>query len=553
MADEKRVRVSITGDASGLNKEFSRIQRDAREAFKNIGLDGILEHADKSFKKIQDRIKSVGEALKDAQKDAHAEFDKRYSRATNDFAKKRVRDDRNEYDQSQKDAWDKWQRLADYFKELLKKKEIDEEGNPLQPDDPDNPKKKLTLGERVAMRSVAGGKFNPSGGIHEAVAGEGGIAEALGLGTAGAFIAGAVATALVAVIAKAGQEALKDIRVEGRVAAKFRTGVGFADTAYDGRNPTELKEFILQQAKSRTSAQDIEEISKRRLDLRYSKGLEDDELQRFDPYRQQGAQESGRLIVDILRRSENRGILGVSGDDFTLLPQKIDQVANILSFQKSNGEKVDSSTALALVMAGSKIGGRFADDRASEAFGRIDSNIKNPGNPGLKAFIFEELRKMNPKASFTDLLAKQENGASAENLRAILPDIAKMPQGEMRRMFLHQFTNNWQDAIRLDRKGSLQEMLSALNESPISDKEAQKRFGEAHILAKQNVDGFTTFGAKVQEYMTDFGHSFMDPINETLKGGIPVYIPNVGFITLPSNDTSGSAKIKANSVKKGKK
>lgn len=521
MAEEKRIRVSISGDASSLSKEFKRIQSDAKQAFSDIGLDKVLDKADKDFAKIADRIKAVNQILKDHKRDTDSEFTERSKHATNAFSNKRINEDKRDSDQVQEEAWQKWQRLADYFKEALKSRKIDSEGNPIgPPEDPDdpNPKKKLTLGQRVLLRSIQGGRFNPGGGVQEGVAGEGGLAEAAGLGTAGVLIASAISAALVAVIAKAGQIALKDLRVENRLEAKFRGGAALGQSSFDGLSPTDLKEYILDQARSRTSSKNIEQISKQRLDLKYGYGLDDGSTQRFDQFRQQGSAEGSRLIADILSRSEKGGILGISKTDFTLLPQKIEQVANLMSIQKANGEKVDSNTALNLISAGTKIGGRFGDDRASEAFGRIDSSIKNPGSAGMKAFIFEELRKANPHASYTDLLAMQENGASKDNLRAILPDIARVPKGEYRRMMLHQLTGNWQDAKRLDQAGSLEEMLSSLNNKPLSNADVAKRFGGQHEQAKALIDGFSSIGAKFSEALTDFGHTYMDPLSDLLAG-----------------------------------
>ena len=325
MADsEKRVRVSITGDASPLNKEFKRVQSDAKEAFSDLGLDKVLDKADKDFAKITDRIKSINQVLKDHKKDTDTEFTNRIKSAPNAFAARRISEDKQDAEKIQEEAWYKWQKLADYFKDLLKDKKIDQEGNIIPPpEDPEQPKK-LTLGQRVALRSIQGGRFNAAGGVQEAVAGEGGLAEAIGItGVAGLAIASAISAALVAVIAKAGQQALKDLRVENRLEGKFRGGNLLGKEQYDGLNQTELKEYILDQAKSRTSSENIEQISKQRLNLKYGYGLDDGSIQRFDQFRQQGSTEGSRLISDILSRSEKGGILGVSKTDFTLLPQKI--------------------------------------------------------------------------------------------------------------------------------------------------------------------------------------------------------------------------------------
>ncbi len=567
-ADEKRVRVSITGDASGLNKEFERVQKDAKKAFSDIGLDGILQKADSEFANINKRIAEVGKALKDKKAEADKYFDERASKATNDFSKSRVSKDRGEYEDKQEEAWDKWTKLADYLKDQIKKGKIDSNGNIIPPkppsdEDEDDPKK-LSLAQRVTLRSIQGGRLNLSGGAQEAVAGEGGLAQSAGLGIGGTLIAGAVFAGLAALFAKSLQLGLQSVKDENKLSAKFDIDRGnFATDSYDGLSSNELKQYILSQANSRTSATDIQNISKKRLDLKFGYGLEDNDVQGFDRFRQQDSRgtEGSRLIADILLRSERRGILGVSGSDFTLLPQKIEQVANIMTLQKSNGESVDSNSAIGLIMAGTKIGGRFGDDRAGEAFGRIDSNIKNPGNPGMKAFIFEQLRRANPKGNYTDILADMENGASSHNLNAILPSISRMPQGEMRRMMLHQFTGNWQDARRLDGAGNLDEMLKSLKEHPISDLEAEKKYGETKSRAQGNIDFVTSIGSKIESGLTNFGNAFVKPINDVVSGrstvggammNSPAYNPMLSPLN-PLSPTSPTMMpiIFLNSLKKG--
>ena len=141
-----------------------------------------------------------------------------------------------------------------------------------------------------------------------------------------------------------------------------------------------------------------------------------------------------------------------------------------------SGEKADSLSAVNFMSAGMRIGGRFGDDRAAEVYGRMNESIRNPSNPGMKAFIFEMLKRSNPGASFTDIQGMMENGATGDNLRAILPSISKMPQGEMRRMVLYRLTKNMQDAIRLDSAGSLDAMIKESNNKGVSSEEAQKRY-----------------------------------------------------------------------------
>ena len=496
-AAEKQIRVNITGDASGLNNEFSRVQKDAKAAFSDLGLDKVLSNAEKNFTNIQDRIKAISQALRDHKKDTDTEFTNRTKSATTTHEVNRLSEDKQDADQLQSDAWLKWQKLADAWKEDLKNKGANDRLSEAPGGDVSGSGAggKSTIGNRVAMRAIQGGRFNPGGAVQEAVGGEGGLAEMAGLGLMATSIALAISAALVAVIAKAGQLALADLKVENRLRAKFDSGVNLGKEAYDGISPTELKEFILSQAKSRGTATGIEDISKQRIDLKYAYGLDEGDTQKFDQFRQQGATEGSRLIADILVRSEKGGILGITKNDFTLLPQKIEQIAGIMSIQKSSGEKVDGETALNLISAGTKIGGRFGDDRASAAFGDINQNIRNPGSDGMKAFIFSALRKAHPDASIPDLLAMQENGANKENLQAILPQINAIQDGTFKKYVTHWLAGNWQSGNRLATGQAIPTLLSSLNNKPISDEEAAKRFSGTHDRAENLITGFSDLGA----------------------------------------------------------
>jgi len=516
---EKRVRVAITGDASGLNKEFKRVQTDAKEAFKDIGLDKALDNAEKQFAKIGDRIKAVNQILKDHKKDSDTEFDSRTKHATTRHDVNRVKEDKIDADNLQNEAWIKWQKLADYFTQSIKDKRIDEQGNPmLQPNPEDDNNGRPGLGHRAIMRTIAGGRLNLAGGAHEVVAGEGGLAESAGLGAMGIAITSALTIAIAAAIGKSLQLGLQQYRTENTIAGKFdidRNTFGTGENEL-GLSNNEYKQFIFQQAKSRMSATDIQEISKNRLTLEKARGLDDTDVSRLDQFRQQGGQETGRVIVDILSRAEKGGILGITKTDFTLLPQKIEQVANIMSMQKANSGTVDTEAALNLISAGTKIGGRFATDQASEAFGRIDASIKNPSSPGARAFIFEELRKANPNAKYTDIKAMMEKGLTGDNLKAIMPDIERIPQGEFRRLLLASVLTqgNQIDANQLDKDGNLNKLTSGLRQRGISDKEFADKSKDIENVAEGKVDVVSKIGAHISSWGAAFGHAFVGAVDD---------------------------------------
>jgi hypothetical protein len=190
-----------------------------------------------------------------------------------------------------------------------------------------------------------------------------------------------------------------------------------------------------------------------------------------------------------------------------------------MAFQKASGEKVNSLDATNFMSAGGQIGGRFGDDRASEVYGRMNESIKNPGNAGMKAYVFEMLKKSNPNASFTDLQGMMENGASGDNLKAILPSISKMPQGEMRRMVLYQLTKNMQDAIRLDNAGSLPAMISSIGNKGTSSKNASNIYDTAMKRTETNLAAMDQLGKVIVNGFTDVGEKYIArPINDLVRG-----------------------------------
>jgi hypothetical protein len=218
------------------------------------------------------------------------------------------------------------------------------------------------------------------------------------------------------------------------------------------------------------------------------------------------------IIADLLLRSEKNGILGVSGNDFSRLPEKISAIGDIMAMQRGNGETVDSNFATSMAIAGDKIGGRFGDDRLGESLGRIDSSIKNPTNGGMRAYIYQMLQRANPGGSYTDIMGQMENGASGENLKAILPQIAQMQQGEMRRMVLFQLTKNWQDAIRLDNSGSLEEMIKATNGMKSSDSDINAKFNSIKTRAEEGITNWDKLKTTITSGIQDAGREMLGTV-----------------------------------------
>lgn len=536
MADEKVIRVSAQD--TGFGQAINRMAEDAKKALSEIGLDGLFDDAEKQFDKLEDRIKAIGEELKKKAKEANDSFDSRKG-SGNDYHQRVVDTEQQNYNQRSEKA----SSALDKLSEALRKKGESDGGGSETGGSGGGSNIGHVLGRMLGnnvssrlpsgMRNLLGGeitdRFGQAGGsmMEGAAAGEGGAA-AGGL-AGGALAVGAVAGVVVAVAAAIKMlygMGMDDWRTESKVSATFdinrdtfgRMARGGNGRASDfGLDNEDYKKQILRISKERGAAYDkngnytAEDVGYNQLAIQQGYGLSDQEVGRFNKFNFQDntQRDASRIIVDLLTRSEKQGILGVSGRDFSRLPEKLDVMNTIMSQQKMSGEQVDSSTAIDLVMAGQKIGGRFGDDRAGEAFGRINESIKSPDNPGMKAYVYEMLRKANPNASYTDIQAMMENGASRENLQAILPEISKMPQGEMRRMMLYKLTHNWQDANRLDKTNGLDEMLGSLKTGVVSDEDAKKKFGETDARVERNLAAFDELGKIIKNNLTDFGEKYI--------------------------------------------
>ena len=558
MADEKIIRISA--DASGFGAEMNRASEDAKRAFSDVGLDGLFAEADKHFDRFEDKIKSITDELKNKQREANDDFDRRKTENTgNEYYKRTIDTEQKDYNERHDKAVSEWEKFVEKLSKTLNKKglgdsEKSSEASGKSSDSNDELKTALTrsLGQggqdignsigrmlpgdmgRSLGRTI--GNMLGKGGrsIGESISSSGEVAagsEAAGGEAAAAGGGGAIATlgvvAVVAAVAMAIKQlygmGMEDWRTESKVNSTFnidRDTFGKGGDTFGMANK-EYKEFILASAKSRGSANDIENYSRRSMSLIKGYGLSDNEAQSYDKFNYQDVtkRDGTMVIVDILDRAEKQGILGVSGGDFSRLPEKIEQVANIMSIQKMSGEKVNSLAAVNFMSAGAQIGGRFGDDRAGEVYGRMNESIKNPSNPGMKAYIYQMLRKNNPNASFTDIQGMMEDGASGENLKAILPQISKMPQGEMRRMVLFQLTKNMQDAIRLDGAGNLDAMIGSVDSKGISSTDAQKKYNEAMKRTETNQSSMDQLGKIIHNSLTDFGEKFIArPANDMVRG-----------------------------------
>lgn len=502
---EKVIRLSI--EDSGFSSTVNRLGDNMRRAFENLGLNDLLDEADQRFSNLGDKVKHIISEISSIQRLNRNELDEETERIQrgggSDSEKQKEIQRLDKETEKQNRALDKLIDALDRFSKSAEKdankpsknesgaSDEDEEGGGDEGGgDTGGRRGKKGKGIADILRNSLGGGSNSRmnlslDNIPKSLEN---VATTLAKSLGGVGLAVAAAIAATAYLAKKGYD---DMRDENKLRARFDLSDDFADTgrvARLGMSRKDFRDLALGISESRRSGFDIETQAIQRGTMMTAYGLQANQISGLDQFFKAGAggqnvldtnqqMDAIRTIQTILVRSDQQGLLGVSKGDFTMLPEKIAQVQGIMQMQFANNERVNANSAVNFIMAGQQIGGRFADQRAGEAFGRIDSSIKNPGGPGMRAFIFEMLRRANPGGSYTDIMGQMEGGATGENLQAILPSISKLPQGEMRRMVLFQLTKNWQDAIRLDQGGNLETMMQTLKQGPISSEQAQKQFG----------------------------------------------------------------------------
>jgi len=461
MEDEKLIRISISGDASDLNKEIQRTKQNLKDAFTNINLGDALSGVDSQFSNVNDKINTLKSTLQSARAKSNSTFDTMAERG-NDAYKNKIESLRK----ASTDKFDKASTALENFSktmtsQIARKQVQNARSNNVPGVGGNAGGNNVTTALQRGFQTLARGG-NASSVINATRGGlVGGSATGAG-GVAGGVIAAAsTALAIAAIIGKGMVDGWEQVRRDNKNNAVFSQAYRGSYDASSGMDSNDYAAFALQTAQSRGSGNNIGEETIRRAYLKNAFGVSDGDTQQFDRFAFQGGSDPTVIIAEILKRSESKGLLGVNKGDFARIPQALQTVSGIMGMQKNSSEKVDEGYAANLLLSGQGIGGRFADDRLGSVMQGMNAGIQSPQNGGMKAYIFEMLKRANPNASYTDILAKQEDGASAENMKAILPDIMRMPQGEMRRMVLKQLGMKQQDANRLDSDGNLEKFLGA--------------------------------------------------------------------------------------------
>lgn len=273
--------------------------------------------------------------------------------------------------------------------------------------------------------SALGKSFGGASGAAEGLEGAE-VAGGLGLMTAGIAAAAAV---VIGIAIKRGYE---ELRADKRVNAILDTGSmrdsyggGYQDIINSGGNLAysrqDVRQMLLSASRGRLTGAGLGDLVERNMTLQRGYGLDEGEVGGLNKFFRSdtSGKNSSDIIIDILARSEKEGILGVSRGDFAGLPNAIKNVENILSYQRSKADTIDSTFGIALQVAGAKIGGAFGDDRGGQTITSLLQGLSQQSNPGLRALNLRLAQQAMPGATPYEL----ETGIRENNPAVVLKQL----------------------------------------------------------------------------------------------------------------------------------
>lgn len=527
----------FTAEDSGYGQTIDRMASKLRSAFSNTGMADILQEADAKFTSFSDKAKFIKEQLSSAkdkilstQSDVGYDPNGRFQFTNEDVQRVNA-------------TGRKWQGKAENVKD---DKVIDRLIESL-----DRLGQKIE--EETEVKNQSGGgepipppipPIVPSGGGRGRKGGGGGF-----LSDAFAVATGVGIERFVENILGGLRDELKTgadlVRKENTLNRQFRIDPNTLSDAGGrtlapnelGVNNKEFLEAIGNTAASRRSGSNAVNETLNRLRLTGSYGVSQDQLGGLDKfYRTRNGGDlldrsqfdASRTIVEILSRSDRQGILGVSHNDFTMLPEKIGQVTSIMQQQYANSERTNANQAINLMLAGNKIGGRFGDDRAADTFGKLNEAISNPRSPGTRAFIMEALRRANPGKSPLELEAQMQEGInSPENVKAIFPYIQGIRSREMRGRILQGFGLDAQSSLRLANANNLETFTQGAGggagSTGLSSQEYTDKQKDIQTRAEQLTLSWDKMTTYISNSITSFGEAvtkFSDAVTKD-KGITP--------------------------------
>lgn len=165
-------------------------------------------------------------------------------------------------------------------------------------------------------------------------------------------------------------------------------------------------------------------------------GLEDGSLNdlnktsRMGSYGKNGRGERGidssGIVAGMVTELKSSNAYGFKSGDFSLLGEKISDLSSIMeSFGENSEGGMGGATASNLISAFSRVGGSFADQRQVGSIGQIDKSIRNPNSEFSQAMMFRAIKAQDPDQSLFDIMKRQEQGATPQNITAVMDVLGK--------------------------------------------------------------------------------------------------------------------------------
>lgn len=501
----------FTAEDSGYGQTIDRMTAKLRSAFSNAGMTDILQDADSRFTKFSDKVRYIQTQLAEIRNNNEQERQEEVQGAVHENIRTGYKRSNDAVQKEVSRTYEKEERAIERLIEAFEKF-----GQKLEDIEDREQENRGSGGGGRVIPVERGPRKDDQPNTHRASSAFGNIfqiATGVGLERLGESIISTI-TGYV----KAGTElARNELQINraftydsdklGTNRANELVGLGISNKDY-------IKS-VGEIAASRKSGTNIDNEVFRRLELSGAYGVTGDQFKSLDRFYRPQNSSSGMLdksgldaastISEILSRADRQGILGVSKNDFTMLPEKIGQVTGLMQQQYAQSERTDANAAINLMLSGQKIGGRFADDRAADTFGKLNEGITNPRSAGGKAFILEALRRANPGLSPLQLEAQMQNGLSEDNIKAIFPAIQHVRSHEMRgRIFQQAFGLDAQSSLRMAEAGSIPAIMQQMHQKGGDRTDQEKQIRERAVAHTLVLD---QFGKLFSNSVTAFGES----------------------------------------------
>lgn len=267
-------------------------------------------------------------------------------------------------------------------------------------------------------------------------------------------------------------------------------------------------------------------------------GLEDGSLNQLNEAGRMGSylsrgrvniQDSASITEQFVRELKSSNVYGFGKGDFSMLGEKLDDLGSVM---ENVGENIEGGLGAAnasnLISAFSRVGGSFSDQRQVQSIGQIDKAIRNPGNEFSQALMFRAIRSQDPNMSLFEIMKRQEQGATPENITAIMDILGKGEKNEntyfnvaqalgLRLGQAENLTNSY-----LSPDGAFREDLNTFDLGSSSDTDF---IGDSRRLGKRAPGSIQQFSARVENLSASKGSqaiAALQPVMEVALDAVDV-------------------------------